>query len=200
MLLAALHVGHLGGQLHHHFDGSHIDYVALGLAAAISWVGITGPGEAALIAAAIAATHGQVDVGGMILAAWLGAMTGGTAGWLIGRRGGRSLISRRGPLHGLRLRLLHHGDEIYERRGWLAVYLAPSWMAGVSAMPATRFLPANAVAGLIWSLTIGLGTHIAGPSVADAISEIGTVGLVALALLVALAALVRRAHHRRHPP
>jgi membrane protein DedA with SNARE-associated domain len=199
MLLAALLAGEIGPHLHHHFAGPHIDYVALGLAAAISWVGITGPGEAALIAAAIAATDARVDIGGMILVAWLGAMTGGTAGWLIGRRGGRSLISRRGPLYRLRLRLLHHGDMIYERRGWLAVYLAPSWMAGVSAMPATRFLPANAVAALIWSLTIGLGTYIAGPSVADAVSEIGTVGLVALALSAVLAALVRREHRRRHP-
>jgi membrane protein DedA with SNARE-associated domain len=195
MLPAAVHLLH---HPHHYFTGPHIDYIGLALAAALSWVGVTGPGEAALIAAGIVATHGRVDLVGVIMVAWLGAMTGGTAGWLIGLKGGRSFLTRPGPLHRFRLRLVRHGDDIYRRRGWLAVYLAPSWMAGISAMPASRFLPANALAGLVWSLAIGLGSYLAGPSVADAISEIGTIGLVALALLAVLATLARRRSRRRH--
>lgn len=190
---------HAARHLHHAFTGPHIDYVGLALAAAVSWVGVSGPGEAALIAAGIAAAHGRIDLAGAISAAWLGAMTGGTAGWLIGLKGGRSFVTRPGPLHRLRLRLVLHGDDIYRRRGWLAVYLAPSWMAGISAMPARSFLAANALAGLIWSLAIGLGSYLAGPSVADAIGDIGTIGLLVLVLLTVLAALARRRSRRRHP-
>jgi membrane protein DedA with SNARE-associated domain len=202
-LPVALHAMEFQRHLHHRFMGPHVDYVGLALAAAVSWVGITGPGEAALIAAGIAAARGHVDIVGMILVAWAGAMAGGTAGWLIGLKGGRSLMSRPGPLHETRLRLLRHGDEVYRRRGWwLAVYLAPCWMAGVSGMGGRRFLAANAVASLIWALAIGLGAYVAGPSIADALGDVGTVGLVVLATVVVLSAVVRgrrRKRRRRRP-
>ena len=186
----------LAPRLHHTLAGSRIDLVALALAAALSWVGITGPGEAALIAASLAAAHGRVDIVDAILVAWLGAMAGGTAGWLIGLKGGRALMARPGPLLGLRLRLLRHGDDVYARRGWLAVYLAPSWMAGVSAMPARRFLPANAIASLLWALGIGMGTFLVGPSIAEAFGDVGLVGLAVAAVVVVASAFV--AGRRRH--
>jgi membrane-associated protein len=190
-LAVVVHAVQLGRHLHR-FAGPHVDYVGVGLAAFVSWVGITGPGEAALIAAGIAGARGHVDIVGMILVAWIGAMSGGTAGWLIGLKGGRALLTRPGPLYRGRLRLLRHGDRIYGGRGWLAVYLAPSWMAGVSGMRARRFLPANAVASLVWALTIGLGAYVAGPSITDAIGDIGTVGLIALVAFVVLSAFLRR--------
>jgi membrane protein DedA with SNARE-associated domain len=188
--LAALHI--------HHPSRAHIDYAGLAVAAAISWVGVTGPGEAALVAAGILGSQGHVGVVAMLLVAWGGAIAGGTAGWLIGLKGGRALMTRPGPLYGLRLRLLHHGDAIYARRGWfLAVYLTPSWMAGVAGMPARRFLPANAVSGLVWALAFGLGAYLAGPSVADVADDIGTIGLVALAVVAVLAGLVGWRRARR---
>ncbi len=186
----------LAPPLQHSLSGSRIDLVGLALAAALSWVGISGPGEAALIAASLAAAHGRVDIGGTILVAWLGAMIGGTAGWLIGLKGGRALMVRPGPLHALRLRLLRHGDDVYARRGWLAVYLAPSWMAGVGAMPARRFLPANAIASLVWALAIGMGTFLVGPSIAEAFGDIGLLGLAVAAIVVVASALVARRRRR----
>ncbi|MEA2218809.1 MAG: hypothetical protein QOJ35_1435 [Solirubrobacteraceae bacterium] len=196
-LALALHSGHLGRHLHHRFSGPHADYVGLAVAAAISWIGVTGPGEAALIAASIAAAQGHVDIVGVLVVAWAAAMGGGVLGWLIGARGGRALIAKPGPLHHTRLRLLRHGDRVYERRGWLAVYLAPSWMAGVSGMRARRFVPANAVASLIWALTIGLGSYLAGPSIADAVGDIGIAGLIALIAFAVISAVVTRRRQRR---
>lgn len=193
----ALHAVHVGRFVHAHarFTGPHIDYVALGIAAVISWIGITGPGEAAIVAAGIAAARGRVDIVSVILVGWAGAIAGGSAGWLIGLKGGRALMTKPGPLLRTRLRLLRHGDEVFARRGWwLAVYLTPSWMAGISAMRARRFLIANAFAGLVWALSFGLGSYVAGPSISDAIGDIGTVGLIVLIGVVALAALIR---HRR---
>lgn len=183
--------------VHHRFIGPHIDYVGVALAAVLSWVGVTGPGEAALIAAGFAAAHGHIDIVGIVAVAWLGAIAGGTIGWLIGLKGGRALMEKAGPLLRLRLRVLRHGDRIYEQRGWMAVYLAPSWMAGISAMPARRFLPANAVAGLAWAVGFGLGSYIAGPSIADALGDIGTFGLIALVAVVVVSALVRARTNRR---
>src|SRR6059058_2171381 len=93
-------------QLHHRFHGPHVDYAAVGLAAAASWIGVAGVGEAALIAAGIAAGRGKVDISSILVVAWVGAMVGGAVGWLIGIRGGRALMTRPGPVYRLRRRLL----------------------------------------------------------------------------------------------
>jgi membrane protein DedA with SNARE-associated domain len=95
------------------------------------------------------------------------------------------------------MRLLRHGDTVYERRGWLAVYLAPSWMAGISGMPARRFVPANLLASLIWAAGIGLGSYFAGRSIADALGDAGLVGLAALIAAVAIPALISQRRRRR---
>jgi membrane protein DedA with SNARE-associated domain len=164
----------------------------VGVGAAISWVGVSGPGEAALIAAGISAAHGHVDLASMILVAWFGATLGGTAGWLLGLRFGRALMTAPGPLRRVRLRALDHGDRVYDRWGPLAVYFAPSWAAGINGMEARRFVPANAISGLIWALIVGLGAYLLGPSIADVVADIGLYGLIALAALVVATFAIRR--------
>ena len=183
--------------LRHDFHGPHADYIGVGLAAMASWVGVTGPGEVALIAAGIAAAHHKVDITGTLAAAWAGAMVGGVAGWLIGLKGGRAVMTRPGPLHRHRMRMLEHGDRVYARRGLLAVYAAPSWMAGISGMHPRRFLPANAVAALGWALLVGLGAYFVGPSIADVAADIGYVGLGVLIVGVAVTVVSRRQRRGR---
>jgi membrane-associated protein len=184
-LLLAIH-------LHHRFHGPHVDYVGVGLAAAVTWIGITGVGEAALIAAGIAAAHGKVDISSILLVAWLGAMAGGVAGWLIGIKGGRALMTRPGPLFRLRQRLLRRGDDLYERRGVLAVYVTPSFMAGISGMRSARFLVANAIAAVAWVALVGLGAYFAGPSVAEWLGDLGLLALVLVAVVAVLSLVARR--------
>ena len=174
----------LGVHLHHRFHGPHVDYVGVGLAAAGSWIGVSGVGEAALIAAGIVASHGKVDIASVVFVAWFGAMVGGIAGWAIGLKGGRALMTRHGPLYRLRVRLLRQGDALYEKRGWLAVFVAPSWMAGISGMSARRFAAANAASAAVWALGIGLGAYVLGPSIGDLADDIGLAGVIALVVLV----------------
>jgi membrane protein DedA with SNARE-associated domain len=181
----------------HHFHGPRVDYAGVALAAAASWIGVSGPGEAALIVAGIAAAHHRIDIAGVISVAWAGAMSGGMAGWLIGHKAGRPLMTASGPLRRLRLRLLAHGDDVYARRGLLAVYFAPSWMAGISGMRAWRFAAANALSALVWSLLVGLGSYFAGPSIAEVVSDVGIIGVVVLAAVVVLTVMGRRRRRRR---
>jgi membrane protein DedA with SNARE-associated domain len=185
-------------QLHHRFHGPHVDYVGVALAAAVSWIGITGVGEAALIAAGIAAGRGKVDISSILFVAWAGAMVGGIAGWLVGIKGGRALMERPGPLYRLRLRLLRRGDELYDRRGILAVYLTPTFMAGISGMRARPFLVANAIAAVSWVLLVGLGAYFAGPSVAEWLGDLSTVVLVILLAGAALSLVARWRWRARH--
>jgi membrane protein DedA with SNARE-associated domain len=185
--------------LHHRFHGPHVDYVGVGVAAAASWIGVAGVGEAALIAAGIAAAHGKIDISSIIVVAWIGAMAGGAGGWLVGIRGGRALMTRPGPLYRLRLRLLRRGDAIYEKRGLLAVYVAPSWMAGISGMRFRIFILANAIAAVAWAGLVGLGAYFAGPSVADFLGDLGTLALILIGMGALLSFAARLRWKRAHP-
>ena len=131
--------------VHPHARGSGVDYIGVFLASAASWAALPGPGEAALIAAGISAAHGHLDLASVVAVAWAGASTGGTAGWIVGVKGGQELFTAPGPLHDLRLTLIARGDRFYERYGPIAVLFTPSWIAGIHDMRWSRFLPANAI-------------------------------------------------------
>src|SRR5205085_9867829 len=100
----------LGLSLHHHFHGPPIDYAGLAAAAAASWIGLPGPGEPVLIAAGVFAAKHKLDIGEVLLVAWLAAMGGGIAGWLIGMKAGRVVLTTRGPCQRGRLKALEGGE------------------------------------------------------------------------------------------
>jgi membrane protein DedA with SNARE-associated domain len=187
----------LAVHVHHHFHGFAPGYVGLGAAAMVGFAGIPGAGEAALVAAAVVAAHGRLDIAEVVLVAFAGATVGGVAGWLIGLRGGRALIARPGPLHRTRLRTLKRGERFFERYGLLAVYLTPTWMAGVARMRTSRFLPANAVAALIWALSVGVGAYFVGPPVVDLVHGVGFAGLAIVVAVVVVGATARALRKRR---
>jgi membrane protein DedA with SNARE-associated domain len=149
---------------------------------------VPGPGEPALIAGAVFAARGRLDLLELLVVAWLGAMAGGLAGWAIGRRAGQSLLGRPGPLHRQRLRAITRGERFFERYGLLAVYFAPSWVAGSIGFPARRFILANAAAAAIWTALVGGGAYLVGPGVGDLVGDAGLVGLLALCGLAVVAA------------
>jgi membrane protein DedA with SNARE-associated domain len=182
----------------HRHTGSGVDYVGLFLASGASWFAFPGPGEAALIAAGISAAHQHLNLAAVVAVAWAGAGVGGTAGWLVGLKGGRGLLTAPGPLHQLRLGLIARGDRFYERYGPIAVLFTPSWIAGIHDMRWSRFLPANAVSALTWALSIGVGAYLVGPSITDIVSDLGLAGgaLIAALFVVAVVLVLRRRSHR----
>jgi membrane protein DedA with SNARE-associated domain len=188
VLLLALH-------LRHHFHGPPIDYFTLALAAAASWVGIPGPGEPILITAGVLAARHKLDIGEVLVVAWAAATAGGVAGWIIGLKGGRVVLTTRGPLHAARRRALSRGEEVFGRHAVLGVLLSPSWVPGILRVPARIYLPTNAFGALIWAVGIGLGAYIIGPSVVDAVADLGTITWIGLLVLIVVGIggeLVRR--------
>jgi membrane-associated protein len=187
---------------HHQFRGSSVGYIGIAVAAAASWVGVPGPGEATLIASGILAAAGKLDIGSVLAVAWAGAVLGGIAGWLIGLKGGRALVTSPGPFHRLRLRVLTEGERFYERYGVLAVLFTPSWIAGIARMRWTRFLPANLLSALVWVLTVGLGAYVIGPAIEDVVTDFALAGSIVLGALIAVTAagavLRRRRRVRDH--
>lgn len=187
-------------RLHHHLHGPTVDYVGLALAAGASWVGVPGPGEPVLIAAAVFAARHSLDIGGVIAIAWLAATVGGIAGWVIGTKAGRAVLTTRGPLNGMRRRALARGDDVFARHPVAGVMLTPSWIAGIHRVRASVFLVTNAAAAALWAVGIGLGAYFIGPTIVDVVSDLGLVtgiGLVALILVAVGAEVLRRRRRRR---
>lgn len=190
--LAALHL-----HIHLHPRGPGIDYVGVLLASGASWAGLPGPGEALLIAAAIAAAHHHLDLASIILVAWAGATAGGMLGWIVGRRAGRGVLGAPGPLHGVRLALIDSGDRFFARYGVVAVLFTPSWVAGIVRMRASLYVPVNAASAAVWALAIGLTAYWVGPPIADVAADEGLLAWVVVAALIAGFAIVLARKHLR---
>src|SRR3954454_16615704 len=159
--------------IHHHVHGAPIGYAAIALAAAISWFGVPGPGEAALIAAGVFAADHRLDIGLVIALAAMGATAGGVAGWLIGMKASRPVLTGPGPLRRRRRVLIARGERFFERHGPIGVLLAPSWAAGVHNMRASRFLPLNAVAAVGSAMVYGGAAFFFGPDIAGTLGDFG---------------------------
>jgi len=160
---------------------------------AIETMGVPVPGETALIAAALLAHHGQLDIVPLIVIASLAAIIGDNIGFAIGRRGGRRVFAAPGPLHEYRLKVLEHGEPFFAKHGPKAVFLgrwvsglriASAWLAGINNMSWPTFLFWNALGGIAWATSIALGVYLLGDIAEKVISTAGpvaaAVGVIAL--------------------
>ena len=165
---------------------------------AIETMGIPVPGETALIAAALLAIRGQMDIGTLIVLAAAAAIIGDNIGFAIGRKGGRTLWLKPGPFHGHRMKVLEHGEPFFAKHGPKAVFLgrwvaglriASAWLAGINNMRWPTFLFWNALGGIAWAASIGLGVYLLGKVAEDvlrtagpALAVVGVLGIVGFVL------------------
>ena len=198
MLILALHL-HI--HLLHHVRGPALDYVGIAVAAFLSWVGLPGPGEPVLIAAAIFAAKHKLDITPVVLIAFGAALLGGVLGWLVGLLAGRSVLTAPGPLRKTRVKAAVRGEELFKRMEIVAILLTPSWVAGINRSNAGPYLLTNAASAIVWAVVLGLGAYYAGPPVLDLVGDAGIAASIALVVLVvALAgAEVLRRRRRRAP-
>ena len=132
------------------------------------------------------------------------AIAGDNAGFALGRRGGRWLLSRDGRWANARRRYLERGERFFERHGPKAVFLARwvpglrvvgAWLAGAHRMRWRSFLLWNALGGLAWAVTIGTAAYLLGHAASSLFSAIG-IGSIAL-LIAAGAAFAWHSRRRR---
>lgn len=179
-----------------HLHGPPIDYVGLAAAAAASWVGVPGPGEPVLIAAGVFAARGRLDITEVLAVAWVAAMLGGIAGWLIGRHVGRTVATAPGPLRRRRLAAVARGDEVFVRYAVIAILLTPSWVAGILGVNTGVYLIWNTIGATLWAVGIGLGAYFIGPSVIDFVHDYGLITTVLVIAVIAVVVVVELRRRR----
>jgi undecaprenyl-diphosphatase len=170
--------------------------------------GVPLPGETALIAAALLARSGHLNIVAVLVVASAGAIVGDNLAFALSRRYGRSLLLKGRLGRGHRERALDKAEGFFERHGGKAVFLgrwfsglriATAWVAGASGMSWARFLVWNAAGGIFWACTVGLVAYLAGDAAARLLGRVGTIGgiaLLAFALLAGTVFLVRRRRRR----
>jgi membrane protein DedA with SNARE-associated domain len=172
--------------------------------------GVPVPGETGLITAAVLASQGKLRIEFVIPLAAAGAIVGDNIGYLIGRKGGRWLLTRPGAFRRQRQEVLRIGEPFFERHGPKAVFFGrfllglrvwASWLAGATRMHWRSFVIWNALGGIAWACLIGLVAYFLGSSASNAVGAFGLYGLVAVALaVVSFLVMHRRARGRQTSP
>src|SRR3954470_22008120 len=180
----------------------HVGYAAVFALIAVETMGIPVPGETALIAAALLAHRGQMDIVALVAIAAAAAIVGDNVGFAIGRSGGRRLILGRGPLQQHRQRLVEYGEPFFERHGPKAVFLgrwisglriASAWLAGINGMNWPTFVFWNALGGIAWAASVGFAVYALGDVAEKVIRVAGPIAAaVTVAAIVALVVWRRR--------
>ena len=153
--------------------------------------GVPLPGETALIAFGILASQGHYSIVVVIAVAAAAAIVGDNLGYeLIGRRGGRRLLERWGPLRRRAERILPPTEQLMAKHGGKVVFFGrfstilrytAAWVAGIAGMPWRKFLFWNAAGGICWATLVGLVSYYVGGAAADAIQRYGIYAAVVVA-------------------
>ena len=177
----------------------HYTYWAVLLLVMIEDFGVPVPGETILIAAAVFAGTGRLDVVVVGLVGFAAAVIGDNIGFAIGHFGGRALALRWGKYVFLTEERLAKAEAFFNRHGGKIIVVARfieglrqanGIIAGISGMRWWRFLVFNALGAALWvgtwvSLGYLAGNHI--DTIYHYITNYSLYVLIAVAvLLVAL--------------
>jgi membrane protein DedA with SNARE-associated domain len=173
----------------------HYGLIALFLVVMLESGGVPLPGETALVAAAIFASQGNLDIIEVIVVAAAAAIIGDNLGYWVGRTGGRKLLERVPLLDRWSSRALPWSERFFKRHGGKTIFFArffsvlrvtAAWVAGISRMHWWTFFLWNAAGGIVWATLVGLVAYYAGHAAADAIDRYGLWAGVGLVVLLAL--------------
>ena len=171
--------------------------------------GIPAPGQTLLIATALLAAHGDLNIGIVLTSAFMGTALGGIIGYGIGQYGGRRVILRFGRYVRIGKPELRRLEDSFTRYGMWFVVAARFFevlrqlnaiVAGTVGMPLRRFLLSNFAGAALWVGVWGYGSWKLGKQMenySDVIQKASAL-VVVLTLAVLLALLGVYIKHRRH--
>jgi membrane protein DedA with SNARE-associated domain len=137
----------------------HWGYLGVGGMLFLEDFGVPVPGEVMLIAAAVFAGAGQMNIAVVFVVAVLAAVIGDNIGFVVGRFGGRPLAERFGRYVFLTPQRLDRAEDFFNRHGGKVVTIARfidglrqvnGLLAGIVGMHWRKFLAYNALGAVLW--------------------------------------------------
>ena len=167
------------------------------------FVGFVIPGETAAVVGGVASALDHTEIVLMCAVVVLAAVVGDSVGYEVGKHFGTRLLSHR--FLDKRRNQLDKAQAFLARKGGSAVFLGrfvaffravmPA-LAGTAKMPYRRFLPWNALGGVVWGIGFVVLGFLAGNSYQRVAAEVGRGSAIAVAAVVVIALVVWRV--RRH--
>lgn len=173
-------------------------YLVVLAGTAAGYMGVPFVGTAAIGAAAVFASQGELNIAAVLIVAVIGNEIGGLLGYKIGDRWGRPIIEHPGPALEWRKKTLAKGETLYQKWGRLAVFFTPALVSGTLRMKFGQFAFWNFFAGAVFVLSVGPAAYGAG-KVASGHHDPVSVGMLVGGVAVgALFVVLGVRHHRRH--
>ena len=181
-------------------------YLAVFLGIFLEDFGLPTPGETMLIAGAILASHGSLNIMWLLPIAWAAAVCGDSVGFVIGAKGGNKLLTRYGEKIGITEERLLKVESFFARYGDIVVVFARFFVilrqfngivAGTLEMPWPRFFIYNAIGAALWVGFWGGATYWLGRRFFEYLRSFGWGGQ-AVIVIIALGVVAAVAHFWWH--
>ena len=172
-------------------------YLAIFVIVGLESAGVPMPGETALVAGAILAGEGKLNLYGVIAAAAAGAIIGDNCGYWVGREFGFPLAYRFGRYVRLDERRLKLGQYLFLRHGGKIVFFGrfvavlrafAAFLAGVNRFNWDEFFLFNAAGGIVWASIFGAGGYLLGKAFESYARPAGVAALVVAVVALVLGA------------
>lgn len=189
----------------------HWGYLGVGGMLFLEDFGVPVPGEIMLIAAAVFAGAGQMNIALVFGVAMLAAVIGDNIGFVVGHFGGRPLAERFGRYVFLTPQRLDRAEEFFNTHGGKVVTIARfidglrqinGLLAGIAGMGWLKFLGYNALGAVLWVGTWCALGYLAGEHIVEIYDTFErykwyVVGALAVIVAIVIAHRVRRGRAER---
>jgi membrane protein DedA with SNARE-associated domain len=184
---------------------NHYGYLAVAGFVFVEDFGVPVPGETILIAAAVYAGAGKLNVVLVGLIGFVAAVLGDNVGYAIGRFAGRAVVLRYGKYVFLTEERFDKAEHWFVNHGGKVVTIARfveglrqanGVIAGVTEMPWPKFVVFNALGAALWVAVWTTVGYVSGSHLDAVYNTISNVSLYVLAALVVFV-VVRIVLHRR---
>jgi membrane protein DedA with SNARE-associated domain len=182
----------------------HWGYLAVGFLIFVEDFGVPAPGETVLIAAAVYAGAGRLNIVAVGVVGFVAAVLGDNIGYAIGRFGGRTLVLRFGRYVRLTEERLARAESFFARHGGKIVIVARfieglrqanGIIAGIARMHWLRFVAFNSLGAALWVATWTSVGYLAGNHIQAIYTQASRYALYLLAV-AGLAIIVLIIRHR----